>query len=78
MFTLMKKRVKAISPNVDVNVYFKGLNVITNAFTRISTDAKTLMYTQKRLFKLICFNKHRQFMFQILEIGMRTSKACLL
>ena len=51
MFTLMKKRVKAISPNVDVNVYFKGLNVITNAFTRISTDAKTLMYSQKRLFK---------------------------
>ena len=29
MFTLMMKRVKAISLNKDVNVYFKGLNVIT-------------------------------------------------
>ena len=29
MFTLMKKRVKGISPNIDLNVYFIGLNVIT-------------------------------------------------
>ena len=29
MFTRMRKRGKAMLPNIDVNVYFKGLNEIT-------------------------------------------------